>query len=73
MTAEVNCTMRNHTLLRELTIVLVIKTILLAALWNLFFSQPSSRGLDAVQVSQALVATDSPQDIPAKEAPRHDH
>ncbi len=73
MTAEVNGTMWNDSLLRELVIVLVIKTILLAVLWYLFFSQPPSHNLDAAQVSHALIAASPSQHIPATEAPRHDH
>ncbi len=73
MTAEVNGIMWNDSLLRELAIVLVIKAILLAVLWYLFFSQPPSRSLDAAQVSHALIATPPSQSIPTAEAPHHDH
>ncbi len=73
MTAEVNGTMWNDSLLRELTIVLVIKAILLAVLWYQFFSEPPSHNLDATQVSQALIASAPHHDTPATETPRHDH
>ncbi len=65
--------MWNDSLLRELTIVLVIKAILLAVLWYQFFSQPSDAKLDAAQVGQALIASAPNHDTPATEVPRHDH
>ena len=70
---EVNSTMRNNSLLREITIVLVIKSILIFALWYLFFSQPSDRELDAVRVSQSLFESVPHPAIPAQEVSRHDH
>jgi type II secretory pathway component PulM len=65
--------MRNNSLRREITIVLLLKTILLSALWYLFFSQPLARDLDAGRVSQALIESVSHPAIPAKEVSRHDH
>ena len=65
--------MRNNSLRREITIVLVIKTILLFALWYLFFSHPDDRALNAGQVSQALIESSSQPNNPAQEVSRNDH
>ena len=47
---------RWSSLAREITIVLVVKTIALSLIWLAFFSSPAGRHLDAGGVAQSLLS-----------------
>jgi hypothetical protein len=43
----------------EITLTLVLKSILLAIIWNIWFSSPESRSLDASKVASQIFSTQS--------------
>lgn len=59
---------RKHGTLRlEITVALIAKTILLYAIWAVFFSHPTDKHLNGESVQRALLGSQ-----PAKTAPREE-
>jgi hypothetical protein len=54
-------TWRRHSLVREVSVILLIKVMLLLLLWWVFFHVPADKRIDTREVSSHVFGTAAPQ------------